>query len=201
MGNIEKFAVEKVVHLSDLELVSLIREADELAFKEIFKRYNRLLYAHAYNKLRNKEEAKDIVQEVFLSFWNYSQQPEFRPLNLSAYLHTATRNKVFDFLSKSKNATTYLASLQTFLDIEDTKSDFRIREQQLQETIDQAISSLPSRMRLVFELSRKAHLSHKEIAQQLHISDQTVTDQIKKALKILRSKLGLILYLLFIFNK
>lgn len=197
----EKTRMNTLVHLSDLALVDLIRTGNELAFREIFKRYNRALFAHAYNKLRNREEAKDVVQDVFLKLWNYSQQDHFNPLNLSAYLHIAIRNRILDMLSKSKHASDYLNSLQIFMDVEAERTDFRIREQQLQEHIDQAILTLPSRMRLVFEMSRKEHLSHKEIAQQLNISDQTVTDQIKKALKILRSKLGILLYLIFIFSK
>lgn len=193
--------MDTLIHLSDLALVDLIRAGDDLAFKEIFKRYNRALFAHAYNKLRDREEAKDVVQDVFLKLWNYSQQENFTPSNLAGYLHVAVRNRILDKLSKSKHANDYLNSLQNFLDEGEERADFRIREQQLQEHIDQAILSLPSRMRLVFEMSRKEHLSHKEIAQQLNISDQTVTDQIKKALKILRSKLGILLYLLFIFSK
>jgi RNA polymerase sigma-70 factor (family 1) len=193
--------MDTLIHLSDLALIDLIRAGNELAFREIFKRYNRALFAHAYNKLKDKEEAKDVVQDVFLKFWNYSQQENFTPLNLASYLHVAIRNRVLDTLSKSKHASNYVNSLQIFLDEEEERTDFRIREQQLQKHIDQAILSLPSRMRLVFEMSRKEHLSHKEIAQQLNISDQTVTDQIKKALKILRSKLGILLYLIFIFTK
>lgn len=188
-----------MVNLSDTALVNRIHEGDELAFQEIFKRYNRILFAHAYNKLRDKEEAKDVVQDVFMNLWNRSKEEAFSPLNVKAYLHTAVRNRILDGLSKSKNAFRYLDSLQAFLDTENTHADFRIRERQLQATIDGAISTLPSRMRLVFEMSRKEHLSHKEIAQQLCLSDQTVTDQIKKALRILRTKLGILIYLVFIF--
>lgn len=197
----EKIRVDTLIHLSDLTLVDMARTGNELAFKEIFRRYNRALFAHAYNKMRDKEEAKDVVQDVFLKLWNYSQQENFTPLNLAAYLHIAVRNRILDKLSKSKHASDYLSSLQIFLNEREEQTDFRIREQQLQQHIDRAILALPSRMRLVFEMSRRDHLSHKEIAQQLNISDQTVTDQIKKALKILRSKLGILLYLIFIFSK
>jgi RNA polymerase sigma-70 factor (ECF subfamily) len=197
----EKIRVDTLIHLSDLALVDMARTGNELAFKEIFRRYNRALFAHAYNKMRDKEEAKDVVQDVFLKLWNYSQQENFTPLNLAAYLHIAVRNRILDKLSKSKHANDYLSSLQIFLNEREEQTDFRIREQQLQQHIDRAILALPSRMRLVFEMSRRDHLSHKEIAQQLNISDQTVTDQIKKALKILRSKLGILFYLIFIFSK
>jgi len=53
-------------------------------------------------------------------------------------------------------------------------------------------------MREVFELSRTAHLSHKQIAEKLHISEKTVKKQVNNSLKILRSKLGATLFTAFI---
>ncbi|HEY0177910.1 MAG TPA: sigma factor-like helix-turn-helix DNA-binding protein [Pedobacter sp.] len=55
-------------------------------------------------------------------------------------------------------------------------------------------------MREIFELSRKSHLSHKEIAVLLDLSEQTVRTQVKKALKILRIRLGFWIYLLILFK-
>jgi len=191
--------MEEILDLTDRQLLSLISKGSESAFSVLFYRYNRLLYAHAYNKLRDVEEAKDVVQEVFINLWNIAQRQPLVTENLVGYLQTAVRNKVFDTLSKKKSASTYLTSLQDFIDQAEVQTDYPIRERQMQDIIDTAILALPNRMRAVFELSRKQHLSHKEIAQQLNISDQTVTDQIKKALRILRVKLGIILSLLFVF--
>ncbi|MES2458363.1 MAG: sigma factor-like helix-turn-helix DNA-binding protein [Bacteroidota bacterium] len=50
----------------------------------------------------------------------------------------------------------------------------------------------------IFEMSRFEHLSHKEIADQLQLSEQTVRTQVKKALRILRSKLGFIGFIVFL---
>ncbi|MNT81059.1 RNA polymerase sigma factor [compost metagenome] len=63
--------------------------------------------------------------------------------------------------------------------------------------IEKGIAELPPKMREVFELSRKHIMSHKEIAEQLNISEQTVRKQVNNALKILRSKLGMTLFLSF----
>jgi len=57
---------------------------------------------------------------------------------------------------------------------------------------------LPPKMRTVFELSRKEGLSHKEIAEQLNITEQSVRSHIKGALKILRPRLGFIILSVFI---
>ncbi|GAA4802210.1 RNA polymerase sigma-70 factor [Olivibacter ginsenosidimutans] len=189
--------MEKIAHLTDRQLLLLINDGSQSAFSLLFRRYNRQLYTHAYHKLRDEEEAKDVVQDVFINVWNLIQRQALATDNFQGYLLCAVKNKILDNLSKKKNAALYLASLQDFIEHEETWADYPIREQQMQDQIDEAILALPFRMRAVFELSRKQHLSHKEIARQLNISHQTVTDQIKKALKILRVKLGIVLSLLF----
>ncbi len=74
-------------------------------------------------------------------------------------------------------------------------TDHLVREKQMKAIIEREISKLPKKMRIVFELSRNEHLSHKEIAETLNLSEQTVTDQIKKALKILRTRMGMCFFL------
>lgn len=182
---------------SDFELVDLLRSNDELAFREIYNRYNSLLYLHACKKLQNKEEAKDIIQEVFIMIWN--KRKEFAAIsNLAGYLYTSVHHKILDHVARLQTAVKYTASLQYFLDDNRYNADHRIREKQLSEIIDQEIAALPEKMRIVFELSRKNHLSHKEIAGELGISEETVKSQIKNALKILRLRLGLLSFLLFL---
>ena len=65
--------------------------------------------------------------------------------------------------------------------------------------IENEIANMPGKMREIFELSRKSHLSHREIAETLGISEKTVKNQVNNALKILRTRLGLLNYLIFLF--
>ncbi|PTT03192.1 hypothetical protein DBR11_02935 [Pedobacter sp. HMWF019] len=94
----------------------------------------------------------------------------------------------------------YFVSLSRFAQDWEGTTDYPIREKQLQFVIDREIAGLPEKMREVFLMSRVSNLSHKEIAAQLGISEQTVSTQIKRALKILRSRLGLMLYLVLWFK-
>lgn len=182
---------------TDQKLTSLLLSGDEVAFNQIFLRYNSVLYIHAYNKLKNREEARDVVQDVFAVLWTKRLDIDFKT-NLAGYLYTAVRNKIFDLISHQTVESKYLGSLQGFLDHGTAVTDHLIREKQIAAMIEKEIAALPPRMRLVFELSRKQHKTHKEIAEELGISQQTVTDQVKKALKILRSKLGIFIYILLI---
>ncbi|MNW97859.1 RNA polymerase sigma factor [compost metagenome] len=77
-------------------------------------------------------------------------------------------------------------------------ADHRIRERQLADYIETQIQSLPKKMRLIFEMSRKEHLSHKEIATVLETSENNVSTQIMNAIRILKVKLGTTSLLFFL---
>jgi len=180
------------------DLLNKVQNGDRLAFEIIYHRYKGLLYVHASKHLRNQEEAKDIVHDIFSNLWQ-NRTTLYIQDSLTAYLYQAVRNGVINQQLKSQRADEYINSLQGFIEHVQMDTDHRVREKMLMELIEQEIASLPPKMRSVFELSRKEGLSHKEIAEQLHISEQSVRSHVKGALKILRLRLGL-LFILFYFT-
>ncbi|MDR6786024.1 RNA polymerase sigma-70 factor (family 1) [Pedobacter africanus] len=183
----------------DIELVNLLSEDDEHAYLEIFSRYNKLLYSHAYNKLREREDAMDIVSEVFYALWMRRAQ-SLPKENLVGYLFMAVRYKIADFLSRKQVKEQYVQSLQTYINQAEVDTDHLVREKQLKEIIEEEIAALPPRMQEIFRMSRFEQMSHKEIAEKLQLSEQTVKDQVKKALRILRIKLGLMAFIILFFK-
>lgn len=181
---------------TDQELIVLLKQGDHAAFTEVFDRYNSLLYIHAFKKLRNSEEAKDMVQDTLSVLW-YKRETLDAGNNLGGYLYTALRNKIFDFLSHQQVSHKHLVSLQEFLNKGNVFTDHLIRKKQLTAIIEKEIAALPPRMREVFELSRKAHMTHKQIAEKMAISEETVKDQVKKALKVLKPRIGLAIAMLY----
>lgn len=175
--------------LSDQELISLLIEGEERAFTEIYERYHSLLYIYAYKKLRDKQEAQDIVQEVLSTLWNKRYQLPAH-LTLAAYLFTAVRNKALDLFSHRKVEAKYMIAVQDFIDTSVDSTDFRVREHDFKRLIEKEIEALPPRMREAFRLSREERLSHKDVAARMDISEQTASTQIKKALRILRMRVG-----------
>lgn len=183
--------------LTDRELTDLLRTGSERAFNEIYVRYKGLLHVHAYQKLGDFDEASDIIQELFTIIW-VRRDALPQETNLQSYLFVSVRNRILDFIAHKKVESKYLNSFQSF--INDEKSyitDLFIREKEFSEIIEKEINDLPPKMREVFLLSRRTGLSHKEIAQKLNISENTVKNQVKYALKILRGKFGLVLYIIF----
>lgn len=183
--------------ITDSELASLLTQRDELAFRELFERYKRVLYAFAKNMTRDIDEAEDLVQDVFASLWENSTQLQLKG-SISAYLYAAVRYKFLNLVAHKKIRSDYLEFFQKFIDEGDYSTDRYINEKELIELIEKEVSRLPNKMREVFELSRNSGLSHREIATKLDLSEKTVKSHINHALKILRGKFPIGAILLYI---
>lgn len=177
------------IHESEDDLLSAFNSGNKEAFEVIYDRYWLLLIQHANHMLNDEEEAKDVVQEVFTALWSRSDtNPIYPPL--TAFLYAVTRNRILNRLKHFKIEAKYLAQVEHIIHHPSELPDSRVREQDLKRVIEDGLNSLPPKMREVFELSRKQHKTHKEIADQLSISDKTVKKQINNALRILKSKMG-----------
>jgi RNA polymerase sigma-70 factor (ECF subfamily) len=176
--------------LSDEELLKEFQAGNTQAFELIYNRYKGILYIHAYKMLRDEDEAKDVVQELFTKLYTKAGILLLKT-TFSAYLYTAVRNRILDIIAHKKIKTDYLASLEEFVNRGAYTTDYFIREKELAFQIEKEVSLLPEKMRLVFEMSRNANLSHKEIAAKLDISDKTVKKQINNAIKLIKVKLNL----------
>ena len=181
-------------HSSDTELVVMVRAGDEGAFAEIYNRYKGVLYLHALKMLHDQDEARDVVQELFTNLWCHKTGLVIRT-TLSAYLYTATRNRVLDVFAHQKVAGKHQDSLQQFIDTGDYITDSQVREKELTELINKEIEALPLKMRQIFELSRKKFLTHLQIAEELNLSPLTVKKQINNAINRLRPKFDLLVFL------
>lgn len=176
-------------NLSDAELTLLLKEGDEVAFTEIYTRHWKLIYTHVYKMLRDEDEAKDVVQEVFGNLWIKAASIK-NNLNIAGLLYTAARNKVFDLIEKNKVRSDYIGEIANFMSDHSTEKIDTIDEKRILEILEREIQTLPPKMKAIFELSRKENLSHKEIAVRLRISEQTVKKQVQNALKVIKPKLN-----------
>jgi RNA polymerase sigma-70 factor (family 1) len=180
--------------LTDQELTALLQNGDQLAFTEIYNRYWEILFKHARRMLHEDDEAQDVVQDIFAVLWTNRATLNLRS-SLSSYLYSAVRNKIINLINHDKIKNNYLSSLERFIDHGSSITDQLILEKELAQSIEREVSSLPEKMREAFELSRKSSLSYKEISEKMHISENTVKKHISNAIRILRSRLDVIIFL------
>ena len=180
--------------LSDSELAVLFEQQNRKAFEEIYSRYWHPLFLHAYHILDDEDEAQDIIQDLFIAFWNNSFTDRIHT-SLKSYLYVMARNKVLNHIRKNKINANFIQFLSTKLTEKDFNTVQDIELKELTILIDREIDMLPPRMKQVFEMSRKEFLTHKEIAERLGTSEETVKKQITNSLKLLRVKFDQHLFL------
>lgn len=173
---------------NDNELLAASRNGDETAFRLLFEKYWADLFKIALRRLQSAEDAKDILQDVFLSFWNNLHNITVED-SLGGYLYTALRNKIFNHLEKNNNRLHLLMERRfTASDCEETIfSDYCTKE--LTHYLKTQVKNMPEKMRQIYLLSKEEHMTNGDIAALLNLSNQTVKNQLHNALTRLRASL------------
>ena len=173
--------------LTDEALMQLLRNSDAKAFAEIYDRYWERLALQVLKVVHSREDARDIVQEVFVSIWKRRAEIELKG-PLPVYLAKSVRNGAIRYIEKNITRNHYLKTLSDSLVVDKSSSpDSHCEYKELKHTLDQAVASLPSKMQEVYLLSRNEKMSYKEIADRLGIAENTVRKQLSNALKSLRA--------------
>lgn len=185
---------------TDVQLIALMKDDNEAAFREIYKRYNGLLFAYAFRRLQVKEEAKDVVQEVFISLWE-NRSVFVLKTYLSGFLYKSVLNRILDIWKHNKVVRKHFLGQSLEIEVDTHETDFLIREKEITAMIEKEIAAMPPRMREIYELRYKQYFSGKQIAAELGISENTVATQLQRASSHLKNKLGLVVFILHILNR
>lgn len=168
-------------------LVKNLSEGNLLAFNSLFKAYGIRLYRFALGYLKSEEEAEELVQEVFTVVWDKREKLKAE-LSFKSYLFTIAFNIIRKHFRTKTQLSEYMkAGINDDLDTHTTE---KITYDSLFGYVNELVSQLPERRRLIFIKSRFEGLSVKEIAKELNISHKTVENQLTDALKFLRTNLN-----------
>jgi RNA polymerase sigma-70 factor (family 1) len=181
--------------VSDDKLGAILQR-DDAAFNEIYERYWAVLYRAAFNVLKDEEGCLDVIQDVFVWFWE--NRSELKVNSVKAYLLVAVKYKVANYIRNGKVRASFYDQIPK---IEGNAEfpDEVLEVKELKEMIERFVGDLPDRCQEVFQLSRKEHLTNKEIAERLGITEKTVENQMNKALKQLKKKLGKLSVFIFLY--
>lgn len=166
-------------------LVLRLIDGNEDAFCELYAAYkNRLIY-FAMRFLKSREYAEDVFQDAFTIIWQGRRfiNPD---ASFSSYLYTIVRNRILNQLRDLVNQDKLKEQiLQQAVDYSnDTQNEILAND--LKQLISCAMQQLTPRQRKIFEMSREQQMSHKEIADVLGISVNTVQESISTSLRTLR---------------
>lgn len=180
---------------NDAELLQQVEQGSKHAFNILYEKYWERAYVNAYKRLKDEDQAKDVVQEIFTHIWLKKETLHID--NLSAYLNIAVRNRVFKLIEKQK-------LIHPFFDILETmpatylQADSNILWKEFFRSYELLLTTLPPKRQLIFRLRFQEDLPTKDIAMRLGLSRKTVQNQLSKAIEHLRISLLQLLAVLII---
>ena len=182
--------------LSEYELFELIQASSYPAFNELYKRSWKLLFSIAHRKTGSREDAFDLVQNVFMEFYDKREKLVIN-IPVKDYLRKSLLFKLSNYFRTQGFQEKHYRNFEIFmqdggaaagnlsdLDLTDAEQDY----QDMVDLIYQTIDEMPERMREIFITSRTGNYSIAEMAEKFNLSPQTVKNQISNAfVKIRRS--------------
>lgn len=170
---------------TDIEsnLLRLVAEGDQSAFSELFLAYKDKLFSFIFGLCESRQQADDIVQDVFLKIWVMrADLPGIR--DFEPYLLRMSHNYCINILRRKA---VELAKLSSISQPAPSTVAEEIQYKETEALLRQAIEALPAQQKQVFKLSREQGLNQKEISEQLHIAVPTVKSHMTQALRALRA--------------
>lgn len=185
--------------IKEKKLVCDLMEGDCEAFDQLFRNYNKRIYYFSKSIIKSHEEAKDIVQDVFLKIWKNRASIDAR-FSFKSYLFTISYNIIVDTMRKRVTEQKFRDELIINALNEESVINEELEFKELNESYHKAVSELPPKRQQIYKLQRFESLSYQEIADKLDISVNTVRNHMTQAIRFLREKLGenTVLSLLFI---
>ena len=183
----------------DLEWLSKFKSGNVRAFDFLVRKYQRRLFGVIYNMTSNKEDAADLLQDVFVKAFNglhrFKGDAQFY-----TWLYRIATNTAITFLQKSKKR--QVMSLENFAPAHEQLPDFLLNDpgsekgdkqillKELQEKLNEALQKLSIIHRTVVVLYEIDGLSHSEIAKIMDCSEGTVRSRLHYAKEQLKQLLS-----------
>ncbi|SFC68225.1 RNA polymerase sigma-70 factor, ECF subfamily [Parapedobacter composti] len=173
-----------------------VSTSDEVLFEQLHKSSWSMLFQLACKKVGDRDEAYDLLQELFVELWN--KRDVFPLNNLSpAWLKKRLWYKLITYFRTQGFHRRHLEDFRRFMALEypavqPDESSVKLAESQFEiimEAVELAVAQMPDRMQEVFLLNRERHFSIDEIAQHLGLSPNTVRNHLHAAMKRLRKSL------------
>lgn len=174
-----------VDHPSDAALLLNVEKGCKNSFNVLYEKYWEQAYFNAFKRLKDEDQAKDVVQEIFVHIW---LKKENHIDNFPAYLNIAVRNRVFKLVEKQKRTSPFLQMLHD-VPTARVQTEAGVLRKEFFKAYEALLKTLPVKRQTIFRLRFQEDLTTKAIAGKLGLSRKTVQNQIGKAIEQLRVSL------------
>jgi len=176
--------------ISEKQLLEKVKAGDNACFEYLYRKYKGKLYNFILS-ISEKDFylAEEIVQNTFLRIWEIRKTMNTDE-SFSSFLYTISKNMFFNEVKKRAKEVIYQNSLLQQEGYSTNLVEQEVEYKLLEEEINKLIDLLPPARRQIYKLSRQNFHSNKEIAELLHISENTVESNLYKATNFIKKVLA-----------
>lgn len=154
-------------------LIHSLKLGSTIAFDRIYQMYAKRLYAYSLQFTKSAEDAEEIVQDVFTKLW-INREGIKQEDSLKSLLFTIAKHLLINAFRSKVNQQIYEDYVEYANELSTNDTTNRIEYNEFLKAVEQNIATLPNTQQKVIKLSRFEHLSNKEIAERMQLSEQTV---------------------------
>lgn len=179
----------------ELKLMKRIKARDEEALSELYDLYKRLLFGMVISIVKKREEAEDVLQEIFVKIWNKAESFDEERGNVYSWIVTLARNKAIDRIRSKGYKTQQKQSVsihEPLFSLEGDKHDpmettiFSDRA----ELVKRALEQIPEKQSEVIKIAYYRGMTQREISDHLDIPLGTVKTRTRQGMIKLKRILG-----------
>lgn len=173
---------------TDIGILDRIVARDERAVADLYDRHNRLLYGLILRIVRDRGEAEEVLQEVFVLVWTRAETYNVSLGSPAAWLVRIARNRAIDRLRS--NAVRLRAVDAAPPPVAADNPESRAAESERERTVNRALDRLPAEQRVLIEQAYFLGLTQSELAERFQLPLGTVKTRIRTGMMALREQLS-----------
>lgn len=167
--------------MTDQEIIELIGKSKDQGFRVVVDMYKKPLYWHIRRMVYSHTESNDLLQNAFIKVWQ--NLDKFRAQSsLYTWIYRITTNEVLQWLRKTKHEHSDIHSVSESL-FATHGSSFGYTEGEIEQILYEAISTLPEKQKLVFQMRYFDEMSYHQIAEVLKTSEGALKASYHHAVK------------------
>ena len=190
----------------ETQLLDSLKNGNRKAFEQLFSKYSQKLFLFSTGYLKDKEEAKEVVQETFLKIW-LNRHSLKTNTSFKAYLFTIAYNSICKSFNKKVKSNQYKYDIIDEIEDDSSNVDYESNYERVILKLGLFIDEMPPKRKEIFLRRKQQGESIKQIAEKMGISTKTVENQITEAMNYIRTRFveelpdGLVLFALFFLDE
>lgn len=180
---------EKYSSIKESELLPKIANNDEEAFSELYNRFSQVVYNLSFRVVKNKSDAEEVVQKVFIQIWNKAENYDQSRGAVSTWIMNITRSRAIDKIRSLKKIRSTISMDDTFLQFISQKGFIIEDANEKREIIKKALAAIPADQKTVVETIYFEGYTHTEAAKELNIPVGTVKTRLRLGILKLREQI------------